>query len=1102
MAEEFRLIRRKSRQPKADAAPVEVVPPTEDQQTMLGALGGAGMSGLHRIGSVLSAPSRLLHGTINAGLDSSQGTDTGGFGNLNPIDSTGGFEGSKHLERLGVPGFEKNDPNKWEWRDPLAGAADIAMDPLSYAFGVGLAKRGITGLSKMTGLTDNVVNPAIKVAKKTFPVRAWRGNMSAPVQGVMDADLQDVMVPNFAIKQHAKNKAAEMSVRWGMEQKAAKFDDKTLREVMEDVKPLSSIADPVQRDSLTRLKTEWDDFRKSSFDELKTRGTGYSAPLADSLPSGKGLEYFPRRRSRGAGDVGEAFATSGINDAKTRRRLFKGVEGGTARLNEILHETAKAAKTMASHNDVTAHIKKTYGTDIAETFKNSSGKDINRHKLLGNYIFKNRDFLSGTTKVDGNDVSNYMFGNSPIDDMAGVVERSLSRKANADTLAESLAKVAQDSTKTIGGVTAKVDGVTVRNLLKGLKYNPGDKAGLGGFVDHVASKHAAEILKRTGVNVADKTKPNALLDMVVTEKQAKELKLLSPKFSAPDAMNETTGMFRRGMSGWKAYTLAFPASRMRDAVSGYLQNALHGFGLPGRSGYKDAARLLRGDMVVNDYRHVPEVQRFFAKTGVNPLTATQADQTNALRQIVAVHAPAEHGVIADMSSAQVGSQLKDVLHNVPGQTKETTFSQLVGDPLRALMGRDGSTWTKPISGVRGLAAEPLKHSTMAPIRSSEIFSGNIDRLNRTAPLLEGLRRQALPNKQLLDAAGNVRTPMAHEISDAVNRAQVNYDPTTYTAFEKGVKSYAVPFYSYQSRMLPETAKQLMNPASNTAKLARVVDKAGTNSAAVPDYVNESYSVPLGRTDDGSLQYISGLGLMHEPATQMIGDAIGMNARKLGYTGLKSLNPLFGKPAEAITGQSFWRDGQPTEELESTTGRLAANVGELTGLRPAPTEPGAYNQTVKYPGRAAVDFLLSMTPGDRVLKTLNQLTDTRRGPGEVAMRFGDKGRTAADNAKSLALGMAPVLTGARVTDISPKTQQKTLRKRAEALAMSQGAREIKRVLFTKKEIGKLLESDDPKERELGEKQQAIQQYVNSLSAPKPKKESTGLIRRRLRANPDR
>ena len=1082
MAELIR-IGRKRKSSNSDAGPVEVVAPTEDQQTMLGTLGGAAGSGLHRIGSALSATSRLLHGSINAGLDSALGTDTGGFGNLNPLDSTGGFEGSKHLERAGL--LAKNDPNKWEWRDPLAGAADIAMDPLTYAWGVGLAQRGIKGLSKMTGVTDKVVKPAIGMAKKSFPVRAWRGNMSAPVQGVMDADLQDLMVPNFGVKQHAKNKAAEMAVRWGMEQKAAGFDDKTLREVMEGVKAPSAISDPVQRAALTRLKSEYDVVRAKGFDELKERGTGYSAPLADTLPSGKQLEHFPRRRSRGSGDVSETFATSGINDSKVRKKLFKGVEGGTARLNEILHDTAKAAKSMGSHKDVADYIRKNYGSEIAKSFKDSKGKNIDRHNLLGHYVFKNKGFLSG---VDGTR-PNYLFGNSPIDDMAGAVERTLTRKANADTLAASVAKIAtKDAPKDAAGNPV---GVSIRSLLKGLKYRDKEKVGKG-FIDHVADTHATELLKRTGIDL--KATPDAaknLLDMYVTKKQAEELKLLSPRFSAPAAMNETTNAFRRGMSGWKAYTLAFPASRMRDAVSGYLQNALHGFGLPGRSGIKDAARLLRGDVVLNDYSHVPEVQRFFAKTGINPLTATKQDQTNALRQIVAVHAPAEHSIIADMPSASVGSQLDDVLHNVPGQKKEKTFDQLIGDPMRALMGKDGATWTKPISGVRGLAAEPLKHSTMAPIKASEIFSGNIDRLNRTAPLIEGLRRGKLAGQRFQDAAGNARAPMAHEIADAINRAQVNYDPATYTAFEKGLKSYLVPFYSFQSRMLPETAKQLVNTTSNTSKLARVVDKMGVNSPAVPDYVNESYSVPMGRTNDGSLRYLTGTGLMHEPSTKIIGNAIGGNARGLLYEGLKSLNPLFGKPIEAGLGKSFWRDGQPTSELDSTTGRLAANIGELTGLRPAPTEPGAFNEAVKYPGRDAVDFMLSMTPGDRYLKTATQLTDTRRGPGEVAMHAGDKGRTSFDNAASLGVGLAPIMSGVRVTDISPKVQMRTLRKRAEQLAKDNDAHEITRVLFTKKEIQQLLESDDPKDRALGEKQQAIQQYVNSLQSAKP----TGIRRRK-------
>lgn len=1085
MAEEL-LIRR--RKPK-EAGPVVVEPPTEDQQTMLGALGGAAMSGLHRIGSVISAPSRLIHGTINAGLDKALGTDTGGFGNLNPIDSTGGIEGSKHLERMGL--LAPNDPTKWEWRDPLAGAADIALDPLSYAFGVGLAKRGASALSKATGLTDYVLKPAVSAAKKSFPVRAWRGNMSASVQGVMDPVLQDLMVPNYNIKRHARNKAAELATRWGMEQKAAGFSDKLLRQVLEDVVDPSTISNSTHRTVLTRMKKEHDAIRDDIFNSMNKRGTGYSSRLADVTPSGMNLGWAGRRRSRGAGGVAEAFATSGINDSKLRKYIFKGVEGGTARLNEILHEAATAAKGMSDYRKVAAHLEANYGKEIAKTFKNSKGRDVNRYKALGRYILKNKDFLSGAvTDASGNVRPNYLFGNSPIDDMAGSYQRALIRKTNADTLGEALAKFVSAPPAT---PPKPQEATTVRALLAGLKYRPHNKGGAG-FVEHVASRHAPEILARTGIDISSPKNMDALLDMVVTPKQATELKLLSPRFSAPAAMDETTNVFRRGMSGWKAYTLAFPASRMRDAASGGAQNVLR-FGMSGALGYGDAARVLRGDLVKNDYRHVPEVQRFLTRTGINPSTATKAQQTDAIRQIVAVHAPTEHGIIADLPTAQVGSQLDDVIHNVPGQTKTTTFNQLIGDPIRALLGKDGATWMKPVSGVRGFSATPLKHSTMAPIRSSEIFSGNMDRLNRTAPLLEMLRRGNIPGQTLTDATGATRRATAHEIADAVNRAQVDYTPDSYSAFEKGIKSYLAPFYAFQSRMIPETAMQLANPSSNTAKLARIVDKVGTSNPAVPDYVNESYAVPMGRTDDGSLRYLTGLGLMHEPATQVIGDALNANARKLGYTAMKSLNPLIGKPAEAITGQSFWRDGQPVSELESSTGRFLANVGQLTGLRPAPEDPMAYNTTVKYPGRAAVDFLLGMTPGDRVLKTLNQLTDVRRGPGEVAMHAMDPNRTMVDNAASLASGLAPVVSGVRVTDISPRRQMQTLKKRAEEMAVEQGAHELKRVLFTNSEIEKLLNSDDPSERALGERQQAIQNYVNSLSGTGPAK---GVIRRKKRS----
>ena len=130
---DFQVIRRKSKQP----ADVPQDLSQEDQSSLLSKAGAGAMSGLHTIGSILSWPSRLLHGGINAAVGGKEGF---GENYLNPFDSRGGVEGSRHLINAGI--LAENNPNEWEWGDLGRGLADIALDPTTYA-GPGLTRLGV-----------------------------------------------------------------------------------------------------------------------------------------------------------------------------------------------------------------------------------------------------------------------------------------------------------------------------------------------------------------------------------------------------------------------------------------------------------------------------------------------------------------------------------------------------------------------------------------------------------------------------------------------------------------------------------------------------------------------------------------------------------------------------------------------------------------------------------------------------------------------------------------------------------------------------------------------------------------------------------------------
>lgn len=119
----------------------------DEAKSLLSKAGGAAVRGLHTIGSILSTPSRVLWGTLNGIAGGA-----GGFGNMNPLDSTGGIELSHVLGNAGV--IPKNDPTKWEWGDFGRGLVDIAGDPTTWLTPLGLTKAGMAA-SKQGALTGS-----------------------------------------------------------------------------------------------------------------------------------------------------------------------------------------------------------------------------------------------------------------------------------------------------------------------------------------------------------------------------------------------------------------------------------------------------------------------------------------------------------------------------------------------------------------------------------------------------------------------------------------------------------------------------------------------------------------------------------------------------------------------------------------------------------------------------------------------------------------------------------------------------------------------------------------------------------------------------------
>lgn len=1052
-------------------------------------------SALHTLGSVLNWPSRLVHGTINAATGGE-----GGFGNLNPVDSTGGIEASQHLVRAGI--MPANNPNEWELSDLARGAADIAGDPTTWIGLGGMTRAGNvaaksgslakgfvpqiaagqralltarvpfgdvigelgTGTGAASALTKlgnaTRVTPLAKSIANSEYGRIAKGLFDARMRNTTRADLQSLMPQHAEALANSKRKIDALVIRVGREvakESNPTATSKVLHSVLEGVTDISALPPKFHR-PVNELKNL---YRRQLRKGIEF-GTGYAGPLNDpALRDATGnLKGFASRYKTNLPSTRHLSGSKTVRAIK-RKDMLKGFTMGThadGGVNDVLSTLAKAAHSpgMAalSRADKITSLKGILTTDprfagkIIPTYdkmisvtrsgkKVAKAKTFDRLEQLAEYAIDNPGLATQN-----------LFGNEPLADILRGLHRGATRGHSAELVSKALA----------GNIGyAGPDATTLDKALKSLGYRSqiANKiaASMGTKIvpNHLitALSTAATKADHDAAMKAIKQARHSFMSQPVDPDLISELKMTGSTKAATPASSRFANQWQQGLNLFKSGILAFPSSRFRDLFSGAVKNLLNGWGFS--NAYAESARLMNGELLKGDYRHLDFVKNWFKKSGLDISKATPDQQTEAVRQMVAVHLPREHGLLGDLPKGATGTELKDVLVNVPGQHKSTLNEQFVTGPLRELT--DPSTAGQARSwnplAVRGVGGRT--DSAFRPVRASEQFSEASDQLNRNA----GFLHQVNKGTHERVAAKNV------------NRAQVDYDPETYSDLEKNIKRNFAPFYSFTSRSVPETVRQLADFGSPTSHLIKSQTRAYNGDASIPEYVLDSSGVPLGQSDDGTKRFLTGLGLMHEPGAKIVGQLASGDLRGAAANVLSGANPFIIAPAEQIFGTSLFREGEPLRDLESNTGRLLSNIGVLSGMR----EPGA--GPVSYPGKNAVDVLTSMTPVGRLLSTMRQLTDTRRGIGKVLTQ--DESTGPASDAAEILTGALPAITGLRYTDVSPQRQIMMLRRRAEELARESGAKSSQVVYFPSDQI-ELLRKSNP---DLADRQEALQKYINSL-----------------------
>lgn len=250
---------------------------------------------------------------------------------------------------------------------------------------------------------------------------------------------------------------------------------------------------------------------------------------------------------------------------------------------------------------------------------------------------------------------------------------------------------------------------------------------------------------------------------------------------------------------------------------------------------------------------------------------------------------------------------------------------------------------------------------------------------------------------------------AREAAARVKELHVDY--SNLTDGERRVLRRLFPFYSFTKGMVSMISKELAEkPGGAFAQTIRGTNMLKGGNATTPDYVMETTSIPLGQQEDGSDRYITGLGLMHELPLGLFPSGL----QDAGLTALGMTNPIVKAPLEYATGQSFFQQGpdggRPLKDVDPLLGRLGANIKQI-----ATGEP----QIDPLPTPRWLETAVSNSPATRYLSMIRQATDTRK------------------DAKDKAIAL---LTGVRVTDVSPQSRAAILRERSDNIMLEMGGRD--------------------------------------------------------------
>ncbi len=538
----------------------------------------------------------------------------------------------------------------------------------------------------------------------------------------------------------------------------------------------------------------------------------------------------------------------------------------------------------------------------------------------------------------------------------------------------------------------------------------------------------ADGIRKRGETYEAISDESVLNEIYVPKDVADAVSAVGKAYTRPDIAETAMGQLGQFWDSWvnffKAHVTAYwPAFISRNFTSSQLQNVFGGaYNLNpfARDGIfhsiNDTFAVLRGKPLP----HVLDIPMVKEAGITDPAEATKFVLTSLSGgglggKFQAIYA-----------NTQAGSHFQsagDVLSMIPGE--RPIGKEILGHLIPGSRGGKRPGWKDPmnIRGVRGRT-----ESEFFLFKFGDDANYVVEQLARYAPALAMLRR----GDSALSAIKRV------------NLMQVDYRLSGQA--DPAIRR-VIPFWSFLKGQTQYLAKELsQRPGGGVAQVIRgeaSLQREGL-PGAVPEHIAKTAAIPLGTTPEGGIKVATTLGLMHEDPLSFLGGTTNRGPMKAatsmvgtaGREAFSRLAPQLSVPIELATGVSLWqsgpRGGRPLLDQYGQIGGILSQAHEkITGT---PKEIKLHQGVEQLPQLIGVG---------RHISSLGKALHKWKGPGEKA---------------------ADLLTGVRLTTITPEHQEKVVQDAVHQTMVDLNAREFSRPYFSKKYLEKLPVAEQKKRQD--------------------------------------